>query len=180
MSWLALMTNVATWHAEMGDWLHANDPFRHLVTTSMTGGSDRPEIWSLPQMDFSMYHSYSQPDPALGLSARIRSFRERYSKPMMIGEFGVDWQGWDYADDPHLRGMRQGVWAGVLGGSVGPGDGTVRLAIVGDPGVGYELEGSTNLTDWSRVGTASNAVGEAVWETASDLPRQLFRGRVPP
>jgi len=112
-------TNVAAWHAEMGDWLHANDPFRHLVTTSMTGGSDRPEIWSLPQMDFAMYHSYGQPDPALGLSARIRSFRDRYPKPMMIGEFGVDWQGWDYADDPHLRGMRQGVWAGVLGGSVG-------------------------------------------------------------
>jgi hypothetical protein len=112
-------TNVATWHAEQGDWLHANDPFRHLVTTSLTGGSDRPEIWSLPQMDFSMYHSYGQPDPALGLAARVRSFRERYAKPMMIGEFGVDWQGWDHADDPFLRGMRQGVWAGVVGGSVG-------------------------------------------------------------
>jgi len=64
--------------------------------------------------------------------------------------------------------------------SVGLGDGTVRVAIVGDPGVAYELEGSTNLTDWSRVGTASNAAERAVWETASDLPRQLFRGRVPP
>ena len=110
---------VAAWHAEMGDWLHANDPFHHLVTTSMTGGSDRPEIWSLPQLDFSVYHSYGQPDPALGLGARIRSFRERYAKPMMIGEFGVDWQGWDPDDDPYLRGMRQGVWAGILGGSVG-------------------------------------------------------------
>jgi hypothetical protein len=70
-------------------------------------------------MDFAMYHSYGQPDPALGLAARIRSFRERYGKPVMVGEFGVDWQGWDHADDPFLRGMRQGVWAGVFGGSVG-------------------------------------------------------------
>jgi len=64
--------------------------------------------------------------------------------------------------------------------SMGSGHGTIRVAIVGDSGLDYELEGSTNLTVWSRVGTASNAVGDVVWEPASDLRLQWFRGRVPP
>jgi hypothetical protein len=113
-------TNVAAWHREMGDWMHAHDPFRHLVTTSMTGGSDRADIWSLPQMDFAMFHSYNQPNPAQGLSAISQSFLIRYGKPVMIGEYGVNWQGWNPpVDDPYLRGFRQGVWAGVFAGSVG-------------------------------------------------------------
>jgi hypothetical protein len=64
--------------------------------------------------------------------------------------------------------------------SFGQSPGTVRVAIVGDPGLDHELDGSTNLTIWSRVGTVSNAVGEAVWEPASGIPLQFYRGRVPP
>jgi hypothetical protein len=37
----------------------------------------------------------------------------------MIGEFGTSWQAWDTADDPYLRGFREGIWSGALGGSVG-------------------------------------------------------------
>ncbi len=112
--------DVVSWHAVMADWLKAHDPYRHLVTTSLTGGSDRSEIWSLPQLDFAMYHSYNLPDPAVGLAAQATSMRRRYGKPVMIGEFGIDWRGWRYAgQDPDLRGFRQGIWAGLLGGSVG-------------------------------------------------------------
>lgn len=111
--------DVANWHGVMGDWLHANDPYRHLVTTSLTGSSDRPEIWSLPQMDFAAYHSYGQPQPAAALPGIIQSFVTRYKKPMMIGEIGTDWRGWAREQDPYLRGWRQGLWAGALGGSVG-------------------------------------------------------------
>lgn len=111
--------DVAAWHADLGDWLKAHDPWRHLVTTSLTGGSDRPEIWRLPQMDFAMYHSYAQADPAAVLPGIAHRFLEAYGKPMMIGEFGTDWRGWRREQDPYLRGWRQGVWAGALGGSVG-------------------------------------------------------------
>jgi hypothetical protein len=112
--------DVAAWHAVMGDWLKAHDPYRHLVTTSCTGGSDRSELWSLPQMDYAMYHSYNLPDPVAGLPTKVASMRSRYRKPVMIGEYGVNWQGWNRAaDDPALRGFRQGLWAGLLGGSLG-------------------------------------------------------------
>ncbi len=111
--------DVASWHAAMGDWLKSNDPWRHLVTTSLTGGSDRPEIWQLPQMEFAMYHSYGQAQPAAALPVIARRFLRDYAKPLMIGEFGTDWRGWRREQDPFLRGWRQGIWAGALSGTVG-------------------------------------------------------------
>lgn len=56
--------DVAAWHGMMGGWLHTNDPFGHLVTTSFAASTDRPEVWGLPQMDFTTYHSYGEPSPA--------------------------------------------------------------------------------------------------------------------
>jgi len=103
----------------MGAWLKAHDPWQHLVTTSLTGSSDRPEIWQLEALDFAMYHSYGQHHAAQAFPELIASFYRRYQKPVMIGEFGTDWRGWRREQDPHLRGWRQGLWGGVLGGSVG-------------------------------------------------------------
>jgi hypothetical protein len=111
--------DVLAWHREMGQWLHAHDPYGHLVTTSLTGGSERPEIWSLPQMDFSVYHSYNESAPGKGAAILARSFVKDYGKPMMVEEFGVNSRSWDIAADPYLRGFRQAVWSGALGGSAG-------------------------------------------------------------
>ncbi len=111
--------DVAAWHATVGDWLKAHDPFHHLVTTSLTGSSDRRDIWKLPQMDFAMYHSYGLAQPAAALPGIVQRFLSDYGKPMMIGEFGTDWRGWRREQDPFLRGWRQGLWAGALTGSVG-------------------------------------------------------------
>ena len=112
-------TDVANWHSVMAGWLHANDPFGHLVTTSLTGGSDRPEIWTIPALDFAAYHSYGEPSPASRLAAIGRSFHQRYRKPVLIDEFGTDWRGWNRTNDLYLRGFRQGLWGGALGGSAG-------------------------------------------------------------
>jgi hypothetical protein len=111
--------DVVAWHRQLGQWLHAHDPFRHLVTTSLTGGSERPEIWSLPELDFSVYHSYYEAAPGKGAAALAEAFVKRYGKPMMVGEFGIDARSWNIAADPHLRGFRQALWGGALGGSVG-------------------------------------------------------------
>lgn len=111
--------DVAVWHAALGAWLKQEDPYRHLVTTSFGGGGDRPEIWSLPEMDFVVCHSYNQADPTLSLGAWVRSLSTRYAKPVLVGEFGLNWQGWNTTDDPWRRGWRQGVWTGLLSGSAG-------------------------------------------------------------
>jgi hypothetical protein len=111
--------DVAAWHRDMARWLHANDPYRHLVSTSLTGASDRPEIFSLPEIDFSVYHSYGEADPALYVAGIAARMARAYDKPVMIGEIGTNHLGWQIYNDPYLRGFRQGMWGGVLGGSVG-------------------------------------------------------------
>lgn len=111
--------DVVAWHRDIARWLRANDPYQHLITTSLTGGSDRAEMWQLPEMEFSMYHSYADPAPGRKLAALSENFFQRYQKPVMIGEFGVLAANWARPLDPHLRGFRQMLWAGALGGSVG-------------------------------------------------------------
>ena len=112
-------TNVAAWHGVLGGWLHTNDVFGHLVTTSLTGGSDRPEIWTLPQLDYANYHSYGDASPAMSLNGVAQSFLQRYNKPALIEEFGTSPLDWNRTNDPYLRGWRQGMWGGALGGSAG-------------------------------------------------------------
>jgi hypothetical protein len=111
--------DVAAWHGIMGRWLHTNDPYHHLITTSLTGGSERPELWSVPELDFGAYHSYGDAKPALRLRDVAQNFVAKYGKPVMVGEFGTDWRGWNREGDPFLRGFRQCLWGGALGGSTG-------------------------------------------------------------
>ena len=113
--------DVAAWHGVMGGWLHTNDPFGHLVSTSLGSGGDRPELWTLPQLDFATYHSYGEPSPASRFSTVAQSSLQRYGKPVLIDEFGIDVLGWNRTNDPYLRGFRQGLWGGALSGSVGTG-----------------------------------------------------------
>jgi len=111
--------DVVAWHVEMARWLRAHDPYRHLISTSLTGATDRPEYWTLPEMDFAVYHSYGEADPARYVAKVSADLAGRYDKPVMIGEIGTNHIHWDIANDPYLRGFRQGLWGGTLGGSVG-------------------------------------------------------------
>src|SRR5581483_11362688 len=147
-------TDVAAWHSVMAGWLHTNDPFGHLVTTSLTGGSDRPEIWSIPQLDFAAYHSYSEPSPASRLATIGQSFRQRYSKPVIIDEFGTDWRGWNRANDPYLRGFRQGLWGGALGGSVGTA-------------ISWWWETIQSENDYSDYSALRGILGQTGWGTGA-------------
>jgi hypothetical protein len=112
-------TAVAAWHGLMGDWLHTNDASGHLITTSLVYASAHPEIWNLPEIDFCSEHAYTMSASPFSIGADAQSFLKTYKKPIMIGEFGTDWQGWNHSADPYLRGFRQGIWAGALGGSTG-------------------------------------------------------------
>ncbi|HEY9155224.1 MAG TPA: DUF5060 domain-containing protein, partial [Opitutaceae bacterium] len=96
-----IAADVAAWHRAMGQWLHAHDPYHHLVSTSLTGGSDRPEIWSQPEMDFAMYHSYGDAAPAQLLARIGEDFHQRYRKPVVIAEFGVSADSFALPEDPH-------------------------------------------------------------------------------
>ncbi len=116
---LLIATNVAAWHATMGNWVRTNDPFGHLLTTSFTSAEPHAEMWCLPQMDYVCVHSYGAARPANAFNTTVQSLRQKYGKPVLVDEYGTSWQGWNKAADPYLRGLRQGVWGGALSGSVG-------------------------------------------------------------
>lgn len=110
--------HVAAWHGVMGRWLRANDPYGHLITTSFASAATRPEMWGLPEMDYACPHSYGAGHPATAMRDILQAFRG-FDKPVLMDEYGVSWQGWNRAQDPYLRGFRQGIWGGALGGGAG-------------------------------------------------------------
>ncbi|HEV2474727.1 MAG TPA: hypothetical protein VGS41_18770, partial [Chthonomonadales bacterium] len=115
-------SDVAAWHADVGGWLHQNDPYHHLVTTSCSDAFGHPELWSLPEIDFTQLHAYSWSQPVASLSGAAQIFLQQYGKPFLVGEYGTDWHGWTQPTvDPYLRGLRQGIWTPLFSGAVGTG-----------------------------------------------------------
>jgi hypothetical protein len=111
--------DVVAWHRDMGGRLRAMDPYRHLISSSFTGGSERPDLFALPEMDFAQYHSYNEKHPARMMSAKTASFFEKYGKPFFVSEYGTDWKGWKPDTDPHFRALHQAIWSGAFTGAAG-------------------------------------------------------------
>lgn len=111
--------DVVAWHREMGRQLRALDPVGHLITSSFTGGSERPDLFALPEMDFAQYHSYNEKHPAQMTAQKATRFFEKYHKPFFVSEYGTDWKGWKPDTDPHFRALHQAIWSGVFTGAAG-------------------------------------------------------------
>lgn len=101
--------DVVAWHNEMAAYLKANDPCGHLVTTSLSG-SWWPELWSVPGMDFVQVHSYGQSNPGVELPKAMEANGSAFGKPVIVGEYGVDWRGYGAEQDPYHRGLHQALW----------------------------------------------------------------------
>jgi uncharacterized protein DUF5060 len=113
--------DVVAWHVDMARRLRSIDPYRHLITSSLTGQSERKELWLLPEMDFAQYHSYNEEHPVRMMARRAASFHEKYGKPFFVSEYGTDFRGWKPETDPHLRALHQAIWSGAFAGSAGTG-----------------------------------------------------------
>jgi hypothetical protein len=114
-------TDVANWHSALGTWLKANDPYKRLVTTSLTGSSDRAEIWNVSSLEFAQYHSYGLAQPASKLPPIVEGMMSKYHKPVIVSEYGIDSSGFHAEKDPYFRGLRQGIWAGLMSSTPGTG-----------------------------------------------------------
>ncbi|HAK94393.1 MAG TPA: hypothetical protein DCM87_05180, partial [Planctomycetes bacterium] len=113
--------DVVAWHRDMARRLRARDPYRHLITSSFTGCSERDGLFELPEMDFSQYHSYNEKHPAAMTAQKAAKFFARDGKPFFVSEYGTDWRGWKPDQDPHLRALHQAVWSGAFTGAAGTG-----------------------------------------------------------
>jgi len=117
----------AEWIAEMARYLkatgefsgHSGDPYRHLVTT--TYGT--PEVWTIPEVDYTQTHSYfmaDKPDHA-PVVAREAAAHAIYGKPHWTSEFGIDWRSSDSKYDPEGAAVNfhNAIWASSLSGDGG-------------------------------------------------------------
>lgn len=111
----------APWVAEMARYMHANDPFHHLVTT--TYGNDA--VWKIPEIDYTQAHTYgsdeNRPTTAPTIANTSRDYTRQWPKPFMMGEFGIDWKASDSAHDPKHLGtsLHDGIWAAIMNRSFG-------------------------------------------------------------
>jgi hypothetical protein len=104
----------------MAQFVRSIDPYGHLLTT--TYGDD--EVWQLPEMDFSQTHWYgdgSQRDCVTTIVNIHRHHLERYRKPFLLGEFGIDWRTSDLTYDPKGNALHwhNGMWASLMSGGMG-------------------------------------------------------------
>ncbi len=111
--------DVVAWHRDMGRRLRSMDPYRHLISSSFTGGSERADLFALPEMDFAQYHSYNEKHPARMQAEKSARFYEKYGKPFFVSEYGTDWKGWKPDTDPHFRALHQAIWSGAFTGAAG-------------------------------------------------------------
>lgn len=112
---------VRAWHEEMGGYLKSIDPAGHLVTTSYKDPEGNPAVWRLPAIDFVQAHDYNFLRVAERLTRLIADARGRYGKPMLFGEFGIDWRSARHQVERDSAGLHlhEGLWSAVFAGGAG-------------------------------------------------------------
>ncbi|MBC7328090.1 DUF5060 domain-containing protein [bacterium] len=110
----------ASWVEEMANYVKSIDPFKHLCTT--TYGDDA--VWRIRNMDYSQIHHYGvgdQPDFTLLFHNACREHTEKFQKPFLIGEFGIDFRKSDVNYDEKGLGtsMHNGMWSALMSRSMG-------------------------------------------------------------
>jgi YVTN family beta-propeller protein len=124
-----MRADVVAWHAEMAAYLHAIDPYHHLVTSSSSPSTLGDELNALPGIDVAQLHIYATP-PAL--HAPIAALQAADHKPVIAAEFGLSGSpengfdptafGGTQADREHLiegTHVHNAVWESALSASGG-------------------------------------------------------------
>ena len=125
-------SNLADWHDEMSKLIHENDPFDHLITTSL-GRTDHARDLYVPvfdSSDFVQFHKYfnvnkakSKEQPAYQIFIDRVEVDEKYpSKPFFVGEFGfgrLSAKGY-LEKDPYGIDLHNTLWASLFSGAIGP------------------------------------------------------------
>ena len=107
---------VNRWHIEMAEYIKSIDVHERLVTTSSTRSFPEKVVdaFRSPAMDFVMFHEYNKLDMAPYITDLHEAAIEYYQKPIVVGEFGVEYRGGDRTfkvDSQHV-GLHNGIWSG--------------------------------------------------------------------
>jgi hypothetical protein len=104
------------WHIEMAGYIQETDVHRRLVSTSSTRNFPEKVVdaFKSPAMDFVMFHDYNMLDIAPYFTDLHEAAIEYYQKPVVLGEFGVEFRGGErtYRVDSNHVGLHNGIWSG--------------------------------------------------------------------
>jgi hypothetical protein len=107
---------VSQWHIEMAEYVRSIDVHKRLISTSSTRHYIEKVIdaFRSPAFDFVMYHDYNSLDLGAYFTYLLEATTEYYQKPVVLGEFGVEFRGGDrtYSVDPKHIGLHNGIWSG--------------------------------------------------------------------
>ena len=125
--------SVLSWHVEMADYLRSQDPFHHLISTSIVDGKglDAMDKGIFNTLDFSQIHNYQNIHKAVSkwqfshvlyllTQSELQSYPEM---PSFVGEFafGQDTPAHKYIDhDPLGIDLHNSLWSSLFSGSMGP------------------------------------------------------------
>lgn len=102
------------------------DPRRRPVTVSLSSIRDWPEVFGSQAVDIVQAHPYANEPPWQGRLADLmldvaRARLQRYHKPVMLAECGLDWRtpaGTLTEADRAPVGIRQALWASAVSGTL--------------------------------------------------------------
>lgn len=104
---------IVDWHTNMAAYFKQNDPYQHLITTSVSH-RDIIGLNEIDDIDFNQKHIYAATGKMPGV---INEYLEKYNKPYVIGEFGYEWD-WskNFNDFAHLMDSdyKRGLWLGLF------------------------------------------------------------------
>lgn len=105
--------DITSWHAEMSRYLKSIDPYKHIVTTSISH-RDVAGLNDVPDMDINQKHIYRA---TAVIPKTIVDYSEAHGKPYIIGECSYEWD-WSKNFDDFADGMdwdfRRGMWYGLF------------------------------------------------------------------
>ena len=104
---------ITLWHDEMSTFLKNIDPFKHLITTSISH-RDVEGMNDLKNIDFNQRHIYKKTDE---IPEAINRYSKKHNKPYVIGEAGYEWD-WsknfnDFAGEMDSDFKRE-LWYGLF------------------------------------------------------------------
>ena len=106
------------WHVAMARYVRAIDSHHRMISTSGTRRffEKLVDAFRDSSFDFVMYHDYNMLDVAPHLINIIEMGDEFYGKPVVIGEFGIEFRSgaMTAAEDPEHVGLHNGIWAGFF------------------------------------------------------------------
>lgn len=103
--------DVTQWHQEMSRYLKDIDPYKHLVSTSISH-RDILGMNSIAYIDFNQKHIYKHTEK---IPAIYPAYIQTFGKPYVVGEFGYRWEDQDpkYATEA-VFDYKRGLWYGLF------------------------------------------------------------------